>query len=175
MAKTPSLWSLSKPAFTPDFAKSRGSDSLFLTSGPGSQSSTSKAAILLCLKTKQADIAGSEFPPTNAAAGVQTSTITVAVLKIPRPEEVKLRDADLEITAARGGGPGGQRRNKVDTAVQVRHLPTGMLIRCETERSQFQNRELALNVLRSKLHAAGQEQHHLSINTMPETANRGPA
>jgi peptide chain release factor 1 len=105
-------------------------------------------------------------PPNERRGRVQTSTITVAVLKIPRPEEVKLRDADLEITACRGGGPGGQRRNKVDTAVQVRHLPTGMLIRCETERSQFQNRELALNVLRSKLHSAGQEQHHLSINTM---------
>jgi peptide chain release factor 2 len=72
-------------------------------------------------------------------------------MRIPRPEEIRIKDSEMEITACRGSGPGGQNRNKCNTAIQIRHLPTGLLVRSEAERSQFQNRELALGVLRSKL------------------------
>ena len=66
-------------------------------------------------------------------------------------QKLEIKETDLEITACRGGGPGGQHRNKVSTAIQLRYLPTNLLIRCETERSQSQNREIAMEILRAKL------------------------
>ena len=105
-------------------------------------------------------------PPNERRGRVQTSTITVAVMRIPRPEEIRIKDSEMEITACRGSGPGGQNRNKCNTAIQIRHLPTGLLVRSEAERSQFQNRELALGVLRSKLVEMQSSQRHQGINTL---------
>jgi peptide chain release factor 1 len=64
---------------------------------------------------------------------------------------VRLNPSDLEIQTTRGSGPGGQNRNKVETAVIVKHRPTGIIVRCETERSQHQNRQLALALLRARI------------------------
>jgi len=73
------------------------------------------------------------------------------VLAEPREHELVLRDADLEITTMRGSGAGGQHRNKTDSAVRIRHLPTGTEVRCESERSQSMNKETALGVLRARI------------------------
>jgi peptide chain release factor 1 len=105
-------------------------------------------------------------PPNERKGRIHTSTITVAVLRIPRPEEIRLKDDEMQITACRGSGPGGHNRNKCNTAIQIRHLPTGLLVRSEAERSQFQNRELALGVLRSKLMEMQKKQYHQGINTL---------
>lgn len=90
-------------------------------------------------------------PPTEKRGRVQTSTITVAVLPEPTKAEVNLDPRDLSIGFCRGSGAGGQKRNKTETAVQVTHLPTGLQVRCETERSQHQNRATALSLLRARL------------------------
>lgn len=96
--------------------------------------------------------------PENEKRGrVHSSTITVAVMREPTPTELQLEDRDLEWTTCRGSGPGGQARNKIESAVQVKHKPTGVSVRCESERSQHQNRQTALSLLRTKLHAAAQE------------------
>ena len=82
---------------------------------------------------------------------VHTSTITVAVLDEPTPIELQINPNELDIITTRGSGNGGQNRNKVETCVVIRHKPTNTTVRCEAERSQHQNRELAIKTLRARL------------------------
>lgn len=90
-------------------------------------------------------------PPGEKRGRVHTSTVTVAVLPEPREVELRLDERDLEWRYCRGSGAGGQHRNKTETAVQLTHKPTGLLVRCETERSQLQNKASALALLRARL------------------------
>jgi peptide chain release factor 1 len=90
-------------------------------------------------------------PPNEKRGRVHTSTVTVAVLREPSEQEVRISPADVEITTARGTGPGGQARNKTESAVIVTHKPTGMVVRCDLTRSQPQNRSMALGMLRARL------------------------
>ena len=90
-------------------------------------------------------------PPNEKHGRRQTSTITIAVLPIPTEVEVQIRPQDLEWAMTRGSGPGGQNRNKLETAVILKHKPSGIVVRCESERSQEQNKRQALERLRSKL------------------------
>jgi len=82
---------------------------------------------------------------------MQTSTITVAVLPESKHQEVRLNSRDLEISTYRGSGPGGQHRNKTDSAVRIVHKPTGIAVTSEQERSQHLNREIAMTTLKAKL------------------------
>lgn len=95
-------------------------------------------------------------PPTEKRGRVQTSTVTVAVLEEPRESELHIDPRDLEESFTRGSGAGGQHRNKTDTAVLLKHKPSGITVRVDGGRSQHTNRLTALNVLRAKL-KAGQD------------------
>jgi peptide chain release factor 1 len=96
-------------------------------------------------------------PPNDKRGRVHTSTITVAVLDEPTEVELPTLDPrDLDITTCRSSGNGGQNVQKTDSAVQIRHIPTGLIVRCETERSQTYNRATAIAILRARLHEARQ-------------------
>jgi len=91
-------------------------------------------------------------PATETQGRVHTSTVTVAVLPEAEEVDVELKPDDLRIEVCRAGGAGGQHVNRTESAVQVFHLPTGLYVRCEEGRSQIKNRELALQILRTKLY-----------------------
>jgi peptide chain release factor 1 len=92
-------------------------------------------------------------PPTEKRGRVHTSTVTVAILEEPTELELPRLDADdLDISTCRASGNGGQNVQKTDSAVQIRHRPSGIIVRCETERSQTYNKATALAILRARLH-----------------------
>ncbi len=94
------------------------------------------------------------IPETEKSGRIHTSTVSIAVMMKPEDVKIDIKPEDLEISFFRSSGPGGQNVNKVETAVRILHKPSGLIISCQSERSQFSNREKALEILKTKLYEA---------------------
>jgi peptide chain release factor 1 len=102
-------------------------------------------------------------PETEAQGRVHTSAASVVVLPEVEDVEVEINPADLQFDTFRSGGKGGQNVNKVETAVRITHKPTGIVVACQQERSQFQNRERAMKMLRAKLYEMKMQEQAASL------------
>ena len=111
-------------------------------------------------------------PVTEAAGRIHTSTASVAVLPEIAPQSVEIKEEDLDWQFCRAGGAGGQNVNKVNSAVRLTHLPTGIIVNARQERKQTQNRQIALEMLASRLWELQEEERQKELGTLRSAIGR---
>lgn len=102
-------------------------------------------------------------PETEAQGRVHTSTVTVAVLPEAEDVEIDINPTDLQIDTYRSGGAGGQHVNKTESAIRITHIPTGVVVECQDERSQYKNKDKAMKILKSRLLEAKREEQNSAV------------
>ena len=102
-------------------------------------------------------------PDTETSGRIHTSTVTVAVLPEVEDVEIEINSSDLEIDTFRASGAGGQHVNKTESAIRITHVPTGTIVECQEERSQYKNKDRAMKILRSKIYEQKMREQNAKI------------
>ena len=103
------------------------------------------------------------MPETETQGRIHTSTVTVAVLPEAEDVEIEINPADIRFETCKSSGAGGQHVNKTESAIRLYHKPSGLIIECQDERSQFKNKDKALKLLKTKLYDMKQREQHEKI------------
>lgn len=158
------------------YSRRSGLDVYLLTKEPGCVvlSVTGKEAYR-CFQNEPGKHCVQRVPPTERGGRVHTSTVSVAVLEIAQKIDCAIMESEIEIQVTRGSGPGGQSRNKLETAIRAIHKPTGMHVFICNERSQHQNRATAIEILSAKVLQRKEEKqrNQLDQNRISQLGNRG--
>jgi peptide chain release factor 1 len=109
------------------------------------------------------------IPATEKSGRVHTSAASVAIMPIAESKEVSINPGDLDVSFFRSSGPGGQNVNKVETAVRILHKPTGIVVSSQASRTQMQNREHAMEILRTKLHETERQRQQSEMGDLRRT------
>lgn len=146
-------WSMTRRASTPTTAVGTGFDLDLVNSGVGAVDFLVRGpdALVRPLLQESGGHRWQRVPPTERRGRVQTSTVTVVVMPAREARSWSIRDCDLEISTMRGSGAGGQHRNRTESAVRMRHLPTGLEVRICSERSQHRNKDIAREILEGRV------------------------
>jgi peptide chain release factor 1 len=158
------------------YAQRRGWQAELVDSSPGNQGGVKDATLTLAgdavyssLKWESGVHRVQRVPATETQGRIHTSTVTVAVMPEAEEADVQLRESDVELQVMRSTGAGGQSVNTTDSAVRLIHKPTGIVVKCQQEKSQLKNRAMAMKMLRAKLYELEQEK----LRTERDALRRG--